>query len=79
MRQHVQELVEAAARALAGKVHTETEMHAALYQLAIDIRSPARLSDHQPSRRMPLANEVLPRHQRASWARQKTVHDQEDR
>lgn len=75
MRAHVQELVADAARALAGKAHTEDEMHDALYQLVIDIRSPARLADHQPSRRMPLANEVLPQHQRASWAREKTVYD----
>lgn len=75
MKQHVQELVEAAAKALAGKVHTVEEMHSALYQLAIDIRSPARLADHHSWRRMPLANEVLPRHQRASWARGQTVHD----
>jgi hypothetical protein len=78
MRQHVQELVAAAARALAGKAHTEAEMHDALYQLAIDIRSPTRLDDHRPNRRMPLANEVLPRHQRASWAREKTVHDRDE-
>ncbi len=78
MRQHVQELVAAAAHALAGKAHTVEEMHDALYQLAIDIRSPARLADHQPSRRMPFANEVLPRHQRASWAREKTVHDPDE-
>lgn len=75
MRAHVQELIEAAAHALAGRVHTIEEMHAALYQLAIDIRAPARLDDHRPTRRMPLANEVLPRHQRATWARDKTVHD----
>jgi hypothetical protein len=50
-------------------------MHDALYQLALDIASPGRLDDHRPMRRMPLANEVLPRHQRATWARGTTVHD----
>ena len=78
MRAHVQELVAAAAAALAGKAHTFEELHDALYQLAIDIRSPARLDDHRPSRRMPVANEVLPRHQRATWARSETVYDAED-
>lgn len=75
MRAHVQELVAAAAHALAGKLHTEEELHTALYQLAIDIRSPARLAAPPSLRRMPLANEVLPRHQRASWAREKTAYD----
>lgn len=75
MRAHVQELVATAARTLAGKVHTEEEMHAALYQLALDIRAPARLDDHPPTRRMPVANEVLPRYQRATWARGSTEHD----
>lgn len=78
MKAHVQELVAAAAQALAGKAHTAEEMHAVLYQLAIDIRSPARLADHHPWRRMPHANEVLPRYQRASWAREKTVHDMDE-
>ena len=75
MRAHVQELVAVAANNLAGKAHTVEEMHAALYQLAIEIRAPARLDDYHPTRRMPLANEVLPRHQRATWARGQTVHD----
>jgi hypothetical protein len=69
MRAHVQELVAAAANTLAGKVHTVEEMHTALYQLAIDIRVPARLDDHRPTRHVPLANEVLPQHQRSTWAR----------
>ena len=75
MRQHVQELVAAAAHALAGKQLAEDELHAALYQLAIDIRSPGRLAAPPSARRMPLANEVLPRHQRASWAREKPPYD----
>lgn len=78
MRAHVQELIDAAAKSLAGRSHTVDEMHDALYQLAIDIRAPARLDDQRPSRRMPFANEVLPRHQRATWARGKTEHDRTD-
>jgi hypothetical protein len=75
MKAHLQELITAAANVLAGKVHTVEEMHIALFQLALDITSPARLDDHRPTRRMPFANEVLPRYQRATWARGKTVHD----
>ena len=78
MRAHVQELIEAAAKKLAGRVHTVDEMHDALYQLAINIRAPACLDDHRPSRRIPFANEILPRHQRATWARGKTEHDRTD-
>ena len=76
MKSHAQELIAAAAQSLAGRVHTAEEMHGALYQLAIDITSPARRLDAPYSmRRMPFANEVLPRHLRATWARGKTVHD----
>ena len=75
MRAHAQDLVAAAAQALAGRAHTAEELHTALFKLALDIVSPARLDDHRPMRRMPFANEVLPRHQRATWARGKTEHD----
>lgn len=46
-----------------------------LYNLVLDCRQPPRLGTHEPSRRLPAAGEVLPPHQRASWARQMTVHD----
>jgi len=78
MRENVHKLVESAARKLAGKAHGKEELHAALFQLAIDIVSPARSGDAPPpSRRMPGPNEVLPPHQRASWAREKTIYDRE--
>ena len=75
MRDHARELIAAAAHALAGKVLTFDELHDALYQLALDITSPGRLTVPRMVRRAPLANEVLPRHQRARWARGKTVYD----
>lgn len=75
MKAHRQELIAAAAHALAGRIHTTEEMHAVLFQLALEIVLSARLDDHRPARRMPFANEVLPRHQRATWARDKTVYD----
>jgi len=75
MKPHTQELIAAAAQSLAGRVHTAEEMYAALYQLAIDIAAPARLDVPCVMRRIPFSNEVLPRHQRATWARGKTVHD----
>lgn len=47
-----------------------------LYQLALDVlRPPARSGDAEPVRRMPAAGEVLPRSQRATWARQRTEYD----
>lgn len=76
MKTRAQELIAEAAQTLAGKPHTEEALHDALYQLAIDILSPPPSHDPiLPSRRMPRANEVLPRHQRATWARAKTVYD----
>lgn len=76
MRNHVHKLIEAAARKLAGKAHAKEELATALFQLALDITSPVRSDDEPRSfRRSPGANEVLPPHQRASWARAKTVYD----
>lgn len=79
MKVHAQELIAAVAQALAGRAHTAEEMHVALFQLALDIVSPARLDVPRTLRRMPVANEVLPRHQRATWARGKTAYDDEER
>ena len=75
MKALAQELIASAAHALAGRVHTAEELHDVLYQLAIDIAAPGRRDVSAAMRRVPLANEVLPRHQRATWARGKTVHD----
>jgi hypothetical protein len=79
MKAHAQELVAVAARALAGKAHTEADLHEALYKLVIDISSPAQRELPAVIRRRPLAGEVLPPHQRVSWARGKTVFDVEDK
>ena len=76
MKAHARDLIVAAVQALAGKVHTEEALHDVLYQLALDVTTP--FSAGEPilrARRMPRANEVLPRHQRATWARGKTVYD----
>lgn len=79
MKAYAQELIAATAHALAGRSLTLEEIHDALYQLAIDISAPARrdgdLDGSLSGRRTPLANEVLPRHQRATWARAKTLYD----
>ena len=79
MKNHARELVAEAAQALAGKPHTAEELHYALYQLALDIMSPPASQDPlRATRRMPAANEVLPPHQRATWARKKTMYDVEE-
>jgi hypothetical protein len=76
MKAHARELIAAAVQSLAGKAHTEEALHDVLYQLALDITTP--FSAGEPllrARRVPRANEVLPRHQRATWARGKTIYD----
>lgn len=79
MRSHARELVTAAAEALAGKALTFEELHDALYQLALDIVTPWQRQEVPSTlRRRPLAGEVLPWHQRASWARGKTVYDADE-
>lgn len=63
---------------LVAKSHSVDEMHAALFQLALDIVTPSSREVPPEFRRTPVANEVLPRHQRATWARGKTVYDAEE-
>ena len=54
---------------------TRDQIGKILYNLVIDCRQPPPLTVHEPSRRSPMVGEVLPPHQRASWARKMTVHD----
>ena len=71
-------MIVAVARSLAGKAHTVEELHDALFHLVYDIVTPWPARFEAPLRRTPLANEVLPRHQRATWARSKTAYDRAD-
>jgi hypothetical protein len=71
-RAHV--LIAETARALAGKVHTEEDLHNLLFTLVHECYLPARQAV-VPVRRMPAAGEVLPPQQRATWARGKTKYD----
>jgi hypothetical protein len=75
MNDRARELIDAAARRLAGKVRPLDQVRAELYQLVIDCASPAPSASPGSPRRSPGAGEVLPPHQRASWARERTVHD----
>lgn len=54
---------------------TRDQLGEILYNLVIDCGQPPRLTDHAPARRTPMPGEVLPPHQRASWAQKMTVHD----
>lgn len=71
-RAHVQ--IAATARALAGKVHTEEELLDVLFTLVHEAYLPEP-RPMVPVRRMPVAGEVLPPQQRATWARALTVYD----
>jgi hypothetical protein len=77
MKAQAHELIDAAARSLAGKAHTVEDLSAALFQLVLAVVSPGRLDVPSSLRRTPAANEVLPRHQRATWARAMTEYDVE--
>ncbi len=70
-------IIDAATGALVPHVATlsRDEIGEMLYNLVIDCGRPPRLDAHEPTRRSPMAGEVLPPHQRASWARKMTVHD----
>lgn len=74
MNDRAHALIAEVARDLAGKVHTQEELHDALYTLVRESYLPERLAV-VPVRRMPAAGEVLPPQQRATWARAKTMYD----
>jgi len=69
--QHIAEV----AAALAGRVLSRDELEEALYALVRDCVTPGARPQSDPARRSPIAGEVLPPHQRASWAREKTPYD----
>jgi hypothetical protein len=67
-------LIATTARQLAGKVHTQEDLHDVLFTLVRACYLPEGLAA-VPVRRSPAAGEVLPPQQRATWARAKTVYD----
>lgn len=77
MNDRARERIAAAARDLAGRVHTQEELHDALFAL---VRT-CSLPEGQAAisvRRSPAAGEVLPPQHRATWARARTIYDAED-
>ena len=77
MNDRQRSIIDAATDALMADAPTLTrdQIGEMLYNLVIDCGQPPRLAVHESSRRSPMAGEVLPPHQRASWARKMTVHD----
>lgn len=79
MNDRQRDIIEAAVERLMPNVVglEREEVSLLLYQLAIDVMKPPALTVPAVFRRAPGSGEVLPRHQRATWAREKTVHDAE--
>ena len=77
MKDRAHQLIAAAARELAGKVHTQEELEIVLFTLVRESHLPEG-RPVVPVRRMPAAGEVLPPQQRATWARALTVYDAPD-
>jgi hypothetical protein len=75
MNDRARELIDVAARRLAGEARPLDQVRGILYRLVIDCASPAPSDSPGSSRRSAGPGEVLPPHQRASWARERTVHD----
>lgn len=78
MNDRQRDIIEAAVDAMMPYVQgrTREQIGEDLYNLVLDCQQPPRLSTHNEStRRSPAAGEVLPPHQRASWARKMTPHD----
>lgn len=79
MTERQRAIIDEAAEHLMPNVHgiDREELGALLYQFALDVMKPPALTVHEEIRRSPGAGEVLPREQRASWAREKTPYDRE--
>lgn len=75
MKTQASQRVESAAAALAGRVHTQAALEAELFALVRGCTESDPRPPSGPARRMPVAGEVLPPRQRASWARGKTPYD----
>jgi hypothetical protein len=77
MNDRQREIIDAATDALVPYAQTlsRDQIGEMLYNLVIDCGQPPRLGVHESARRSPMSGEVLPPHQRASWARKMTVHD----
>ncbi len=83
MNDRQREIIEAATENLLADIRDEFAascslrevISRALYQLAIDFSRPPPKGVPEVLRRAAVAGEVLPPHQRASWARERTVHD----
>lgn len=77
MKASAHERIAAAARDLAGKVHTEEDLQSVLFTLVREAYLPEG-RPVVPVRRVPAAGEVLPPQQRATWARESTIYDAPD-
>lgn len=75
MNDRARELIDVAARRLAGKARPLDQVTHELYRLVIACALPAPSASPGSPRRSAGAGEVLPPHQRATWARARTVHD----
>ena len=76
MNDRQRDIVDAAVAALMAKVTgSRDDVSAALYQLVIDFAQPPPLTVPEVLRRAPVAGEVLPPSQRATWCREMTVYD----
>ena len=77
MNDRQRSIIDAATDALVPHAQTLTrdQIGELLYNLVIDCGQPPRLGVQESPRRSPMAGEVLPPHQRASWAQKMTVHD----
>jgi hypothetical protein len=75
MRAHANELILVAAAEIAAGDLTPTQIYDKLYTLVLECSQPPPREVPTDLRHAPLANEVLPRHQRATWARGKTLYD----
>jgi hypothetical protein len=77
VNQRGHERIAAAAKTLAGKAHSQEELEEALFLLVNECYLP-EARPVVPVRRVPLAGEILPPQQRATWARGKTIYDDPD-
>ena len=75
MRGHAHAAIKVASQAMANTAYTAEVLYEKLFALVLECSQPERRTIPTSLRRTPVAGEVLPPEQRASWTRHLMVYD----
>jgi hypothetical protein len=75
VREHAHAAIKAASEAMSNTVYTAEVLYDKLFALVLECTQPKRTTIPTSLRRTPIAGEVLPPEQRASWTRHLTAYN----